>query len=551
MLRSVLFATYRGQRRAALVWGLALALFTLVTMWSNWRNEYPTDEARQRLAQQVESGGLAFGQVVFGEAHQVDQFAGHLEWRALGLLPLLLGLYMVLAATGISRGAEERGELDVLLTAPRTRTRLFAEQAGGLALVLTTVCALVWAAALTSGPVAGEPVPAAGRAALSVLNVGLSAALFGAVALLVSQFARSRRAAGTTAGALLVASFLVANVGLLAPVLERWRPLSPLYLYSRSTPLTDGHVSIAAVALMSVITLGCSVIAAVLFSRRDLGARIRVPASVPAIVRQRMRPPRAAAGTWLLGNGLQRGFRNAVGPVAVWAIGLGLYAILVTAATPSIRAGFGALPETRQAVERLEFELTSDSGIISSVLFLTLPLLVALFAVTLASSWANEEQAGRLELDLSSPVPRRRYFLERAGAALASVASVVAVIAIAFLGTASLAGVDLPWARAGGAALLLTLPAGVVVAFGYLITGLQPRITGSVLAIALALSFAFDLLAPALDLPEAVNKVSIFSLYGRPVVEGIRWWDVGAMLGLIAIFSAVGALAFGRRDVLK
>lgn len=74
-------------------------------MWTNWQNECPSAEARERLAQQVESGGLVFSQVVFGEPRQIDEFAGHVEWRALGLYPLLLGLFMVPASTGTSRGA--------------------------------------------------------------------------------------------------------------------------------------------------------------------------------------------------------------------------------------------------------------------------------------------------------------------------------------------------------------------------------------------------------------------------------------------------------------
>jgi len=547
MLRSVLLATFRGQRRAALAWGLALALFTLVTMWSNWRNEYPTEEARQRLAQQVESGGLAFGQVVFGEARQVDEFAGHLEWRGLGLFPLLIGLYMVIAATGVSRGAEERGQLDVLVTAPRSRSRLFVEQAGGLVLALAMVCALVWLAALFSGPVAGERVPPAGRAAFSVLNIAFVAALFGSVGLLVAQFVGSGRAASMTAGAILVTSFLVANVGLVSTAFEPWRVLSPFYLYGLSTPLTDGHVSVGALATSASITLVCASSAGWLFTRRDLGAAVRIPRP-----RMLQGPVRSTGGRpWLLGNSFQRALRSALGPTIAWAIALGVYAMLVTIVTPSIRAGFEDLPETQQAVERLEFVLTSDSGIISSVLFLTLPLLVALFAVTLASGWANEEQSGRLELDLSSPIPRRRYFLERAGAALAAVSGVVAVVSLAFLGTAWLAGLELEWSRAAAAALLLTLPAGIVIAFGYLVVGMRVRATGSVLAVSLAASFMLSLLAPALDLPEAVRKLSIFELYARPVLDGIRWWDTGTMLVLIAVFLAAGAAAFGRRDILK
>lgn len=547
MLRSVLLATFRGQLRPALAWGIALAIFALFSMWTNWRNEYPNEEARQRLAQQIESGGLGFSQVLFGEPRRVDQFADHVEWRALGLYPLLLGLFMVIAATGVSRGAEERGELDLLLAVPRGRTRLFAEQAGGLALALALACSLIWLAVLLSGPVAGEPVPSPGRAALSVLNVGLTAALFGTLALLVAQFTRTRRAAGMSAGAALVAAFLWANLGLVATALEDWRWLSPLYLYSRSTPLATGHVSLGALALTASLTLACGVLGGWLVTRRDLGAAARLP--LPASPR---RPARAGSGgTWLLGNGLQWGLRAALGPALVWGVGLAVYAALFTAVTPSFREAFADLPETQEAVQRIEFELTSDSGIISSVLFLTLPLLVAIFAVMLAGGAAGEEQAGRLELELAAPVPRHRYFLQRAGAALAAIALTVMLITAGFLGTALVMGLDLQWGRAVGAALLVALPAWVVAAFGYALAGWRPPVVTGIVAAAVAGSFFFDLLAPPLDLPSAVRKLSVFQLYGRPLLDGIRWGDVAAMLALIVVFLVAGSAAFTRRDILK
>ena len=73
----------------------------------------------------------------------------------------------------------------------------------------------------------------------------------------------------------------------------------------------------------------------------------------------------------------------------------------------------------------------------------------------------------------------------------------------------------------------------------------------SAVAAALAASFLFDVLAPALNLPESLRKISIFQLYGQPLIEGLRWVDLAVMLSLIVAFLAAGTLAFSRRDVLK
>jgi len=550
MFRSISLVTFRGQRRVAVAWGAALALFALLTMWTNWRREYPTEEARQRLAEQVDGGGFAFAQVVFGEASRIDQFAGHLEWRVFGLYPLLLGLFMVMSASAVSRGTEERGELDLLLTVPRGRVRLFLEQSAGLALALLVACLFIWVSVLLSGPAASEPLPPAGRALLSTLNLGLAAALFGSLTLLFGQFVRSRRAAGTAAGAVLVASFLWSNLGLVATALESWRWISPLYLTSRSTPLANGHVSVAGLALTAALTGASLAVACWLFARRDVGAVVPIPwpAFVTSVLR---RLGRSQGHTWLLGNCVQSGVRAAFAPMLLWGMGAALFATLLTAITPSIRRGLEDLPEAREAAEQIGFDVASDVGIISGLLFLVLPLLACLFAATLTSGMASQEAAGRLELELTYPVGRRTYFLQRVTASLAAIAGAVTFATAAFLTSAFLLGLDLVWGRAALASLLLVLPPWIVLTFGYGVAGWRPRMVAGAVAGTLAASFFFDLLAPALDLPETVQKLSIFQLYGQPLVEGVSWGDTAVMLALIVGFTAAGALAFARRDILK
>jgi ABC-2 type transport system permease protein len=235
----------------------------------------------------------------------------------------------------------------------------------------------------------------------------------------------------------------------------------------------------------------------------------------------------------------------------LWGMGAALFATLFTAITPSIRGGFEDLPEAREAAERLEFDVTSDVGILGALLFLVLPLLLSLFAATLTTGMAGQEQAGRLELELTYPVRRRFYFLQRTAAALVAVALTGLLAALAFLTTAFLLDLEFRWARAISAALLLLLPPWIVVTFGYAVAGWRPRIATGAVATALAASFFFDLLAPALDLPGPVRKLSIFQLYGEPLIEGVRWGDVTVMLALIVVFLAAGAVTFGRRDILK
>jgi ABC-2 type transport system permease protein len=553
LLRSILLKTLRDQRWPALAWGGGLGALLVISA-AGWARAFPDAASRRQIALQVESG-LSAVQVIFGEPHNVDQLGGFLAWRILSIYPVMLGLFLVIAATGASRGAEERGETAVVLLASRGRGRMIAQQAAGLGLALVAAGALIWAALLVCGPVAGEPVLSPARAALAVLNVGLSAALFGAAALLVAQFASTRRAAALAAGVALFASHLWSNLGLIVPPLRGVRRLSPLFLTSLSTPLADGHTDPMALALLAVLTCGCVLAAGWLFARRDLESvvRVRVPA-VAAMFLWRWTSGGARPGgrLWLLRNPIGRGLRTSLPSAMTWGVALGVYAALFTALTPAVQRALEEQVNAQSLIEALRRGgFTSTAGVLNSALFSLLPVLLAMFAATLAIAWSAEERAGRLELELTAPVPRRRYFVERVGAALLAVLIVVALAGAGLLIAAFLARLDLPVARTLAAVALLVPLAGVVAAFGFALSAWRPDPVAAILTPALAVSFFLDLLAPLFDLPDAVRNLSVFRLYGQPLIAGVDWERMAVLLALIALFTLTGSVAFARRDIVK
>jgi ABC-2 type transport system permease protein len=542
MLRSILLKTLRDQRWPALAWGGGLALLLIVSA-AGWARAFPDEVSRRQIAAQVE-GGLSTVQVMFGEPRNVDQLGGFLAWRIVSLYPVLLGLFMVIAATGASRGAEERGETAVVLVASRGRGRMLAEQAAGLALALALACVLIWAALLFCGPVAGEAMIGPARAALAVLNVGLSAALFGAAALLVAQFTSTRRAAALATGIALFAAHLWSNLGLILPPLNGARRLSPLYLTSLSTPLADGHTDAAALALLALLTIACVVAAGRLFSRRDIESV--VPHSA-------IRIPHSAFGrAWLLRTPLQRGLRAALPSALTWGLALAVYSALFAALTPAVQRALEEQVNAQSLIDALRRGgFTSAAGVLNSVLFSLLPVLVSLFAATLAISWSAEERAGRLELELAALIPRRRYFVERVGAALLAVLIAVALTGAGLVAAAFLVNLDLPWERTLLALALLVPLAGVVAAFGFAVSAWRPGPVAAIVAPALAISFFLDLLAPLFDLPDALRNLSVFRLYGQPLIAGVDWGRTAVLIALVALFTLAGSLAFARRDIAK
>ncbi|MHB8648386.1 MAG: ABC transporter permease subunit, partial [Thermomicrobiales bacterium] len=305
MLRTVWGKTLHDCRRAMLGWGMGLGLLLLLTITAVGR-AYPDQRGRELLARQVTSA-LSVATLFYGEARHLERFTGLVEWRSLGLYPVLVGLFVVLTAAGVTRGAEERNELEIALAAPRTKRRFFTEQAVGLAVALLGVCSCIWLGLLLGGPAAGEQPFSPLFAALSVVNLGLAAAMFGALTLLVGQFTRTRRMTAWISGVALFAAHLWSNLGLTVSAVKGVRWLSPLYLYSRSSPLADHHVDPIAFLLMAFLTVGSTALAVSLFARRDLNGTARFPVSR---LSRRVPGSTAMGRTWLLGNGFARGVRS-------------------------------------------------------------------------------------------------------------------------------------------------------------------------------------------------------------------------------------------------
>lgn len=548
MMRTVWGKTLYDCRRAVLGWGLGLAFLLLLSASAVGR-AYPTAAARGQLAREV-TGVLSVAALFYGEPRHLESLPGLVEWRSLGLYPVLIGLFLVLTAASVTRGAEERNALEMPLAAPRTKRRFFTEQAVALALALFGVCGLIWLALLLAGGAAGGAAFSPRFAALSVLNIALAAAMFGAFTLLVGQFTRTRRTAAWIGGVALFTAHLWSNLGLTVSSVAGARWLSPLYLYSRSSPLAEHHIDLIALALMAAVSVACTALAAHLFARRDLYGTVRLP-----FLRLPDRAPRggAAAGRpLLLGNAFARGVRGALGLAVAWGIALAAFAALVTGLTPAAISIFQDQAAAQQFLSRLgRGTLTTDAFFLSFLLFGLLPVLVAICATSLAASWATEEVEQRLELELVCPVPRWRVYLQRFGAALVAAGIAIALVAAAFGLVGAWVGVHIVW-RDAVVALLLLLPlAGIVVAFGFAVAAWRPGAVAAITGAVVAASFFLDAFAPLFGWPEGIRRLSIFRLYGEPLLSGVQWGNLLALIAMSAVFIVGGTLAFARKDIAR
>jgi len=249
-LFALVLHTVRLQRRSALIWGLALGIYSATIVAT-----FPT----------------------FGDMEQLDQLMraypedmgipeGFLDSQVFSLAPLALAFFPILACAGAIAGAEERQTLDVLLGNPLPRWQLvvgsFLATARSLLGIAVVVGLCTWGTALLFDVDLSLLTTAA-----AVLNLWLICLFFGGLALLCSALLHRRALATAIPGVALFAAYLADVLGKVSDDLEDLRPASVFYYYG--TAIKDG-IDWANIAGVTLAALFCVLLAVLAFSRRDI-----------------------------------------------------------------------------------------------------------------------------------------------------------------------------------------------------------------------------------------------------------------------------------------
>jgi beta-exotoxin I transport system permease protein len=257
-LTPLIVAQLRERRRSLLAWGLPLGLWSAFIVAI-----FPSIESALTKAARSYPPALkeAFG---VGELSTVEQY---LQAEMLSLIvPLAVGYLAGRSiASGIS-GAAESGRLDVLLSAPVSRSRLVRADFCATAIELAAVLAITLALTVVGSVLSGAGL-SFGSALAGYASVWPLAMLFAGLGIVITGFSlRTSIVTGIVAGAL-VGMYVIDLVGRLDSSLEGVRYASVFRYYGNAIedgidPLAFLGVTIAAVALAAVGTI--------LFERRDL-----------------------------------------------------------------------------------------------------------------------------------------------------------------------------------------------------------------------------------------------------------------------------------------
>ena len=138
MLTILRYALVRS-RGQILGWGICLAVLGgyLVSFFDTLAEQ---QAALDQLFQSYPRELLAF----FGDLTQFSTPAGFLQVEFFSYMPLVLGIYAVLAGSGLLAGDEESGNLDLVLSYPLLRRDLFLGRLAGFLLAISGILALTW-----------------------------------------------------------------------------------------------------------------------------------------------------------------------------------------------------------------------------------------------------------------------------------------------------------------------------------------------------------------------------------------------------------------------
>ena len=535
-LGSIFGKGVRDSRRAALIIGGLLGLLVLVS-GSQVAIEYDTALERAALAAQMSALPAVF-QGMLGEPIGIETIGGFLSWRVFGFIPVMVGIWSIVALSGALAGELARGSLDVVVTGPIGRSRVAIEKLAAhmaaLAIAVAILGALAYITISAFGTLPNDPV---GLDAILGQSVWVFVATLapGAAAFAVAPFVGRASAVGVGALVLFL-SFLVNGYGDLVPVFDAVRGLSYFDLTSGHRPMA-GAWDWPAMGLLTAIVAAVLAGGVVAFARRDM----LVPSCGRQIVPQ--------LDAWIMGP-----FTRSVGerlPAAlVWGAALGLYGVVLATSADEFVAVLADIPQMVEMVERLfpGADILSVGGFLQLAFFSEAIILVGLGTAFLVSGWASDESERRIEMILGAPVSRIGWALKSGLGVMVAIAVMTLLTVLGVVAGAWIQGED-------GSDIALGV--SVLGAYGMAVAGVGLAVGGlirpglaAITVVALSLGFyLLDLLGTILRFPDAIMQLSLNQHLGKPILG--EFDGVGLAICAVMAIGGLGLAAFGmgRRDI--
>jgi ABC-2 type transport system permease protein len=465
---------------------------------------------------------------LFGPPVALDTAGGFTVWRTGTPVLVLAAVWILLAATRMTRGEEDAGRWQLLLGGPLPKVDFVIRSLVALVASSVLIGGLVGAALLATGTDAtGAAVYAVG-----VLGVVLT---FATAGLLAAQVMPSRPAAvGVTVALLGVALLLrMLSDGVAGLAWSAWA--SPFGLVVRAAPYADNRSAPLAVLAGFPLVLALAAIAAA--RNRDLdGGVVAVATS---------RAPRTGLLRSVEGFALRRAVRATLG----WALGIAAYFLIIGAVIATILEFFEQNRRFAEVAAAAGFAGLDSANGFAAALFSLLAIPTGLYAATRLATMASDEKARRWTALFAGPLSRNRLAGSEIAVTAGGVLALHTVAALSIWGGAAITGGPLSIGAALAGALNSAPIAWLALGAAALALGWRPGWVGAVGALPVAGGFLLNVLTQGTHAPHWLVNLSPFAHLSAVPSTAPDWIVLAAMTAAAAAMTLVGLVGYSRRDL--
>ena len=530
---SIYGKTMRDSRLSFLIAAGLLGGMSLI-MAAGVSKIFPTPASRHEIDALI--GSIPSSMVnLFGKPIGLGTLGGYFTWKYGAIFAMGTALWSILALSGTLAGEAKRGSLDMVASAPFGKRRIALEKLAAHLTMLWLALAAVALACVVGSRLFGDAALGDTISPLSAIGfalwLGFIAMFFGGLAFALSPILGRSGSAGV-ASAVMVLLWLANGFDALAPLAT----ISPFHWLTNHIALVGMYdwPAVAFTAAMSVVLLAIGVEA---FTRRDLG--VTAGLSMPGL-------PTIVLG---VRGSTSRAFGEQLPRALSWGIGLGLMGAVIASFVGTMADQIGKDPNLSSTFAAIfkGYSLTSAGGWLQ--LYAQLLLIAAGFgASTFVSKWASDEQDGRLEMILATPMARAKWVVSGGIGAILAVVVMTVLFAVGIGLGAMSGGVPAGDAIVGSAGLGIYGVA--IVGIGVAVGGVwRTSIAAEIAAMVVLVTYLIDLVAPPLNLPDWVHQLALTAHLGQPMVG--QWDPLGIAACLIIAVGgiAIGAWGVTRRDI--
>lgn len=517
---ALVLSSLREKRATIVAWviGGALAMYFEAIAIAAELREFPGGP--QALAKSIYPTieGL---RIIRWPADRLDTLGGYLAYHNIVLFNFFLAIFAAVQGARLIRHLEENRDIEFYLATGLSRSRVVLLRSLAYFIAQITISLALGLGTAFALNVSNEPDLSG--SIITLLAGGICIFPFFGLGLLMSQFLQSARTASGITSIIVTAIYVLDNISGNYAWLS-WVPyISPFHYANLSRPVIPGfEASYPSWALMLAIGAILIYFSIRFLSRRDIGSVVLLQSRS----NQSQRKKAVFVPKTLVGDILWRQRVGLTAWIVTTAAFIGVFISMLSSVVDIWRefsfleqfqlSGFGATAEEQ----------------FSAMVFEILPPFIAAFIISQSSKWTSDLNEGRVQLFLSAQLSSSGLILRRITATfIGSELIILASIATALIGSYVQdvkiypAAVGRVWVMTSLFALAFSSLSALLVAL------LKSRNATPAVSIYIGAAWLIVFMAPYLNWPSWVVRLSIFNAFGHPFVE----WP--GSLNILLIFT--------------